>query len=40
MQVDSVDFLGMNILCIEGLDRKDEKIYGTECMEKHEGYAT
>ena len=37
---DSVEFLGMNIWCIEGLDRKDEHIYGIECMEKHEGYAT
>ena len=30
---------GMNIWRIEGLDCKDEQIYGTDCMEKHEGYA-
>ena len=40
MQVDSVEFLGMNIWCIKGLDRKYEQIYITKCMEKHEGYAT
>ena len=40
MQVDSVEFLGMKIWCSKGLDHKDEQIYGIECMEKHEGYAT
>ena len=40
MQVDRVEFFGMKIWCIKGLDHKYEHIYGTECMEKHDGYAT
>ena len=39
VQVDSVEFWYED-LAYRRLRFKDEQIYGIECMEKHEGYAT